>query len=436
MGRPKLDPKLKKARWEAAKKRAASLNKKLPQPYVYAFARPSGGVYIRYEPPGLQKVILRSPFPSLDFDRELLAAKEGRALRPPKPERTLESAVASEPQTWRWLCEEFFRSKAFLRYSGNDQRVRRRVLERTWEEPLLPDDSESPLFGGMPVNRFQTKAIITLRDRRARYHRQPDPMYPKDRGKDREMPTTPEAANSVVRYIRLVMSWAVEEHTDLVDGRNWAKEVKLIDSGSEGNATWGPAQCSAFEQAYPPGTKARLIYDLARRTSQRLSDLVRLGPSMLGLSPRGFERLKFVQNKNRNRNPVTAFVPMTEELRQALKAARVAGILGEETWIAKNNGRPYTTEKSVGNDFTNYCKKVGLVGYSLHGLRKTAVVDMIMADFSFFQIMAITGHRSKREIERYGREYMREVAMEGAFGKWLDRHIHEDEFDERLLDAA
>jgi integrase len=436
MGRPKLDPKLKKLRLDAAKKRAASLNKKLPQPHVYAFAKPSGGVYIRYEPPGGRKVILRSPFPSLDFDRELLAAKEGRALWVPKEERAIQAGVGTEPETWRWLREEFFRSKAFLRYSGNDQRVRRRVLEKTWDEPLLPNEPGSPLFGQMPVRRFQTKSIITLRDRRARYERQPDAMYPNDRGKDREVSTTPEAANSVVRYIRLVMSWAVEEHTDLVGGRNWAKEVKLLDSGSEGNATWGPQQCSIFERAYAPGTKPRLIYDLARRTSQRLSDLVRLGPGMLGASPKGFERLRFVQDKNRNRNPVTAFVPMTDELRQAIDAAQGAGILGKETWIAKKDGQPYTTEKSVGNDFTEHCKKVGLVGYSLHGLRKTAVVDMITADFSFFQIMAITGHRSKREIERYGREYMREVAMEAAFEKWLDRHGQEDEFDERLMDAA
>jgi integrase len=157
---------------------------------------------------------------------------------------------------------------------------------------------------------------------------------------------------------------------------------------------------------------------------------------MMGFSPRGVERLKLVQNKNRNRKPVTGFVPVTDELRQALAAAGASGILGEETWIAKNDGRPYTTEKSVGNDFGDHCKEAGLEGYSLHGLRKTALVDMIMTDFSFLQIMAVTGHRSKKEIERYGREYMREVAMEAGFEKWLERHVREDEFDERLLEAA
>jgi hypothetical protein len=436
MGRPKLDPKIKLARYEAAKKQAGLLNKKKLPPYVYAFAKPSGGVYIRFEPPGGRKVILRSPFPSLDFDRELLAIKEGSILQVAKAKGIVAAARGAEPETWRWLCQAYFESKTFKKYSINDQRVRRRVLEKTWDEPLLPNEPEGVRFGEMPVRRFQTKAILTLRDRKARYKSTPDPMYPHDRKKDREVPTTPEAANSVVRYIRLVMAWAVEEHTELVGGRNWAREVKLIDSGSDGSATWGPDQCAAFERRHPPGTKARLIYDLARRSGQRLSDLVRLGPGMMGFSPRGVERLKLVQNKNRNRKPVTAFVPMTDELRRALEVARASGILGEETWIAKNDGRPYTTEKSVGNDFGDHCKEAGLEGYSLHGLRKTAVVDMIMADFSFFQIMAVTGHRSKKEIERYGREYMREVAMEAGFEKWLERHVREDEFDERLLEAA
>jgi integrase len=437
MARPKLDPKFKQARLTAAKRHAAMINKdRHKPPFVYAFATPSGKVLIRFEPPRGKKVILRSPFPSLEFDRELLAIKEGRSTQPIAARSAVEAPRLAEPETWRWLCQEFFLSKAFLKYSQNDQRVRRNVLEKTWDEHLVGDDPTSPKFGDMPVRQFRTKAIITLRDRKARYTTKPDPMYPNDRRKDRSMPTKPEAGNSVVRYIRRVMEWAVEEHTDLVDGRNWGREVKLIASETEGHATWGPVQCAIFEEMYPRGTRARLIYDIAKTTAQRLSDLARLSPNMLGYSPKGFERLRFTQSKNRNRKPVPAYVPMTKELRDALAAAEKAGVLGQETWIAQRNGKPFTTEKSIGNDFTDYCRKAGLVGFSLHGLRKTAVVEMIMADFSFFEIMAITGHRSKREIERYGREYMREIAMEAAFEKWLERHKHEDEFDERIVEAA
>ena len=435
MGRPKLPLQLKQARRQAAKKAVAAFNKSKKPKYTHAFSTPSGRVYIRYEPPNGQKVIIRSEVGTPEFLRELADAQEGKVQR--RKSNAPHALNRSSPHTWRWLCEDYFESKEFKKYNKRDQGVRRRLLERTCRETLMPNQGEAGLtFGDMPLTRFETKAIITLRDRAAKYQWLPDPLYPHDRSKDRQIPSTPEAANSVVRYARRVMAFAVEKHTDMVRGRNWAAEVKFLDGNPYGHRTWGPEQCAIFERAYPRGTKARLIYDLAKLTAQRLSDLARLGPSMLGRSPNGVERLKFVQAKGRNGNPVTAYVPITPEISEALSCARAAGILGEKTWIAQRNGKPYSTDKSVGNDFGDYCKAAGLIGYPLHGLRKTAIVDMIKADFSFFQIMAISGHRSKREIERYGREYMREMAMEQGFDKWLKKHRHEDEFDERLLEAA
>ncbi|MEH2472628.1 hypothetical protein V1281_006183 [Nitrobacteraceae bacterium AZCC 2161] len=435
MGRPKTPLHLKHAKRQAAKKAAAAFNKSKKPQYVHAFSTPSGRVYVRYEPPHGRKVIIRSQVGTPEFLRELADAKEG--LAPRSRLSACPALTGSTPHTWRWLCEEYFESKEFKKYTKRDQGVRRRVLERTCRETLMPNQAEgAPTFGEMPMTRLETKAIITLRDRAAKYNLLPDPMYPDDRNKDREVPSTPEAANSVVRYARRVMAFAVEKHTELVRGRNWAAEVRFLEGNRYGHRTWGPEQCAIFESAYPRGTKARLIYDLARLTAQRLSDLARLGPAMLGRSPKGVERLKFIQAKGRSGNPVTAYVPISPEIRQALSDAKEAGILGEGTWIAQVNGKPYSTDKSIGNDFTDYCKAVDLVGYPLHGLRKTAVVDMIMADFSFFEIMAISGHRSKREIERYGREFTREKAMERAFKKWLQRHSHEDDFDERRIEAA
>jgi integrase len=57
--------------------------------------------------------------------------------------------------------------------------------------------------------------------------------------------------------------------------------------------------------------------------------------------------------------------------------------------------------------------------FSLHGLRKAGVCRLIMMGLSVHQIMAITGHRTPREIDRYGRDYMRSVASEQGYQQYL-----------------
>ena len=116
MVRPRIDQKVKKARLEAAKKEARKLNKKLPRPYVYAYATEAGKVSVYYEPPDLPKVRLYSAYPSPEFDVELAAAKRGRPLvmtqskEPPARSRTSITEF-----TLRWGCAD---------YRSNDARAR------------------------------------------------------------------------------------------------------------------------------------------------------------------------------------------------------------------------------------------------------------------------------------------------------------------------
>lgn len=431
MARPKINEQTKSDRLLRAKGLCRKLNVELPQ-YVYAFPTPSGRIYIRYEPPNRPKTIIRSEFPSADFYKEYAALLDGGTYVK-KETATPSFTLPPAAQTWRWLCEQYFESSDFLAFGKRDQRVRRNILTWTWAQHLLEPNGAK--FGDMPAARFQTEAILTLRDRKARYASTPDAMYPDDRRKDRRVAEFPEAANSVVRSVRSVTRWANEHLPKVTGGVSWGHEVRLLHTSSTGHPTWGEEQCKKFEQTHERGTKARFIYELALGTAQRRADLVRLGPKMIGFSGNRTERLKFVQDKNRSKSPVTAFVPITQRIRAALVDARANGLLGEDTWIITERGTPYSPE-SLTNLFREYCDDAGLARYSLHGLRKTAVVNMITADFTFFQIMCITGHRSKKEIERYGRDYMRELAMEAAYEKWVRTHQHEEEFSATLLDVA
>ena len=68
--------------------------------------------------------------------------------------------------------------------------------------------------------------------------------------------------------------------------------------------------------------------------------------------------------------------------------------------ISGRGGRPYS-----GNDFTmrmrRWCDEAGLPECSPHGLRKAAARRLAEAGASVHQIMAITGHRSLKEVARY-----------------------------------
>ena len=119
------------------------------------------------------------------------------------------------------------------------------------------------------------------------------------------------------------------------------------------------------------------------------------------------------QEKNRDKNPVKAFIPLIAPLQTVIEKSRSKGVLGDLYFIAQPDGRPYVKES---------CQDAGLGHCSMHGLRKACVVRMIEEDCTPFEIMAVTGHRTMKEIERYGRDYLRERAAESVFDKRLARH--------------
>ena len=176
------------------------------------------------------------------------------------------------------------------------------------------------------------------------------------------------------------------------------------------------------------GTKERLLFDLAYYTTQRRADLPRLGRQFLRKDRYGNDRLEFTQHKLRNKKPVTAFVPIFPELQSSLDAAQASGILGEMLFLVQQRhpGQPDKphVEGSLGNMMQDAIRHLranqGLrEPFSLHGLRKAGVCRLILMDLSVHQIMAITGHRTAKEIDRYGRDYMRSLASEEGYQRYV-----------------
>lgn len=88
---------------------------------------------------------------------------------------------------------------------------------------------------------------------------------------------TPEAANNLLKFLRVILNYAVSER---MIASNPAIGVKRYRSKSEGIHTWTEAEVEQFEACHPIGNKARLAFELMLCTAQRRSDAVRMDGSM------------------------------------------------------------------------------------------------------------------------------------------------------------
>ena len=218
---------------------------------------------------------------------------------------------------------------------------------------------------------------------------------------------TPEAANALVKALRQVFKWAVE--AEPVDS-NPAKEVPYIETGSQGFHSWTIEEVRQYEARHPIGTRARLALALLLYTTQRRSDVVRLGHKM---ALNGW--LKFIQVKNAKRKPISLEIPIMAELQRIIDATTP---LGKDTYLVTKFGRPFTAD-GFGNRFRKWCDEAGLPPHcTAHGLRKAGSARLAELGASDREIMAITGHQTAKEVDRYTKSARQKKLAASAMEKW------------------
>jgi len=291
-------------------------------------------------------------------------AKGGVSVRPGK---------GIMPGTWRWLCVEYFRTCVdYLRLDDRGKRVRRGVLEGTFDESIAPGSPK--LFRDMPLSKLDANAIEVLRDRKLEF---------------------PEGANNRVRAVRAVFKWATKKkHRDGKPyvAHNAARDVSYLKSNNpDGYHTWTVEEVRAFEERHPIETKARLALALLLFTGQRRSDITRFGRKHVKDG-----KLTFTQFKGRNRKPKLLVLPILPALRQVIDASPC----GKETFLENELGRAFT-DAGFGNWFGDRCKEAGVPGRA-HGLRKAGAIAANNGATAH-QLMAIFGWDTLRMAERYTR---------------------------------
>jgi len=166
-------------------------------------------------------------------------------------------------------------------------------------------------------------------------------------------------------------------HTGYLDGRNWlralrpllefavsikwiaenpADDIKAkVPRKGEGFRAWGEEQIAAFRQHYAFGTRARLALELLLNTTQRRSDVVRMGPQHIR---NGLLHVR----QQKTGEPLQ--LPIFPELQAAIDA--MPNRDRHLTFLTTKSGRPFSPA-----GFTNWlrhvCNGAGLGGFSAHG---------------------------------------------------------------------
>jgi integrase/recombinase XerD len=91
-------------------------------------------------------------------------------------------------------------------------------------------------------------------------------------------------------------------------------------------------------------------------------------------------------------------IPVHPDLQTAIDAAPS----GHLTFLTTAYSRRFSTA-GFGNKFREWCNEAGLPHCSAHGLRKAAAARLAERGTTAHEIMAVTGHRSLEEVERYTR---------------------------------
>jgi integrase len=212
---------------------------------------------------------------------------------------------------------------------------------------------------------------------------------------------TPAAANNLLSMIGMLMRYAVEIGWRADDPTIGVRKVRITSNGFH---TWTEQQISAFEAKHPIGTKARLAFDLLLHTAQRRSDVVKMGRQHVAGT---------MVRVRQQKTGAELQLPLHPKLAASLALTKVENL----TFLCTDYGKPFSAA-GFGNKFREWCDDAGLPREcTAHGLRKAAARRLAEAGCSAHEIMAITGHRTLAEVERYTREADQQRRAIAAFGK-------------------
>jgi integrase len=213
---------------------------------------------------------------------------------------------------------------------------------------------------------------------------------------------TASIADAAIARLSVLWDYA-DEHLQVDIADNPTHGIRRVHKGQTEREPWPDDVLERFENEAP--SALRVAFLLALYTGQRRSDLVKMKWAQ-------FDGDSIDVKQTKTGQPLT--IPCHRRLRETLdKLPRRQSeyiLLGER-------GRPLGAD-SLSMAFRRMLARLGIKGYSIHGLRKNAAKALADAGCDPRQIMAITGHRTFAMAFHYAKRADQRLAARAAMDKW------------------
>jgi integrase len=293
----------------------------------------------------------RIPLPDLPWSPEFMATYEIAMTGEAAP-RVEIGAGRTKPGTINALVVVYYQSANWTALAVETQKTRRRIIERFRAE-----------HGDKRVAFLQREHILKMLAAIGK----------------------PSARRHWLKAIRGLLRSAIPSmrKDDPTEGIATIKLPK-----SKGHHTWTDDEIEQYRTYWPLGTQQRLVMEFALETESRRGEVVRLGPQHV---KNGRIRIQ------RTHGSKDVDIPMSPELQAACDAMPKSHL----TYIVTAYGKP-RSKYGLGNDFARWATEAGLpANCRLHGLKKAGMRRLAEAGATAHELMAISGHRTLTEVQRY-----------------------------------
>ena len=196
---------------------------------------------------------------------------------------------------------------------------------------------------------------------------------------------TSSAKRDWLKAIRGLLRFAIPTMLK-VDPTAGIANIKSIKS--KGHHSWTDDEIEQYRSHWALGTQQRLVMEFALETASRRGEVVKLGPQHVKNGRIRIERTHGSEDVD---------IPISPELQAACDAMPKAHM----TYIVTAYGRP-RSKYGLGNDFAEWATQAGLPARCrLHGLKKGGMRRLAEAGNTAHELMAISGHKTLSEVQRY-----------------------------------
>lgn len=331
-----------------------------PWPNVSPYKDRHGHTRWRFRKAGHAPVALQGEPGSPDFMAQIAQARLQGAL--PVGEGKV------PPGSFSALCAAYYASAGFRGLRPITRATYRNTLERFRAKN-----------GNLPARAMRRQDVMRFLDQKA---------------------DTPSAANHLLQVLRVLMRFGLDR--GLID-TDPTHKVRRLRIDGDGFPPWSDEQIATYKEKWEPGTRQRMALMLLLETGQRRGDVVRMGRQHLKDG-----RLRIRQSKTGTEISI--------RVSEALKAEIDRVPAGQMTFLVTGNGAPFTPA-GFGNWFREQCDRAGIGFVSAHGLRKAAARHLAEAGCTAHEIMAITGHKTLAEVQRYAASASGETLADAAHDK-------------------